>query len=114
MKRSEFDAIARMEVAGEGYSTPSIVKILIDAHRKGAEAAGVVWDPEEEPLSPRLRYAAPLILPVWHVWRDQSQKEAHVAEAVRRYNAWSALWQLADDYDNATAVRLRVILRGEK
>lgn len=138
MKRSEFEA-KRQEahVHGPGRLNGPRGEYLysqaVAADVEAAEAAGVVWDPEEEPLPERLiAVPAPagafvmVPLPQRHIGPEErfpSMTEA--TEAVRRYNAWPELWALCQRVRDRTynlklyshtdeTVLLEAILRGEK
>jgi len=92
-------------------------RVLLDI--MAAEAAGVVWDPEEEPLPERLHLGSNLFLECEHGrplldrdpdvsegignyiavplkrWRNTEYCERVLAEAVRRFNACGELRRLA-------------------
>jgi hypothetical protein len=114
VKRSEFMRLMKEEIGAEGFLSNGVIERLLDARKRGAEAAGVVWDPEEEPKKivaarSEMGWLPMMCLgPVEH--RFLSEKEA--GEVVRRYNAWPELELLATDYDTPATMRLRMILRG--
>jgi hypothetical protein len=96
MKRSDF--VAKLN----DHESPWVTDVVALA-----EAAGVVWDPEEEPLPERLSFASrlqadevgnlrPGLLIEGGVWGDRDQEIRTYAEAVRRWNAWPELRALVD------------------
>lgn len=127
MKRSEFLEQIRTgkhptdkhETVFEYFAREAVV---------AAEAAGVVWDPEDEPLPDKLVYGPiaeglnfrPALAPVEprRGWSSREQELRGYAEAVRRYNAWPELEKLAvgdfgdDRRPRHWSDRLRDILRG--
>jgi hypothetical protein len=107
MKLSEFMRKMRNELDRDGYVTASIIETLLDARKRGAEAAGVVWDPEEEPLPEKveiyLRDGWLVIGPARGPMPGEGQR-AIALEAQRRFNAWPELEKLAEP--------LKEILRG--
>lgn len=100
MKKSEYEAKRRGKLSD---CAPWTWTAQIARDVEAAEDAGVVWDPEEEPLPERLiAVPAPagafvmVPLPQRHIGPEErfpSMIEA--AEAVRRYNAWPELEKLA-------------------
>lgn len=96
MKKSEYRA-ARLRVhEREPWIVSKAARVQKDV--EAAEAAGVVWDPEEEPLPEKLEavYNVQWLLmvplppaPCGPCKRFLSEAEAQ--EAVRRYNAWPEL-----------------------
>lgn len=108
MKRSEFEAKQlrhhQTKRIGAPYNprgeTSYADCVRFDA--EAAEAAGVVWDPEEGPLCQRLVVDAHGTWVAVHaevsgvaLCSSRLLTPAEAAEAVRRYNAWPELEKLA-------------------
>lgn len=101
MKKSEFEA-KRRERYTDVWKESRILQCLRD-DVEAAEAACVVWDPEEEPLPEKIGVAEGSVsgrvelLPDGGtgLWPNLVSRAAAYAEAVRRYNAWPELEKLA-------------------
>lgn len=94
---------------------------IIDQILAADEAAGIKWEPEEEPLPARLcmMHGASLgeyivRAPGGNGWRTLNRREAE--EVVRRWAAWPALRQLAHELERfgllGAASDIREILDG--
>jgi hypothetical protein len=105
MKKSEY-MLARREFHRAGLATEPRVYRDVQA----AEAAGVVWDPEEEPLPERLHLECDIAFEPGSVpaayamlqavftqsFPRQGERACKILrEAVRRWNAWPELRRLA-------------------
>ena len=143
MKRSEYvrEVLEQAKVPGAWFVVPfgSINQLPVGVHTAELlaerladlqSAAGVVWDPEEEPLPERLEAVYNvqwmLVVPLparsgWPQTRFLSEREA--TEAARRYNAWpeleSIVSELPDDDTEPDPCRfscklyaIRRVLRG--
>ena len=101
MKKSAFEKNLRKRIAGADLfpiTSEAVLSHIVAAAVAEREAAGVVWDPEEEPLPERLEIEGSRIM--WGVWtaaKITPRGGAPVdpfriaAEAVRRWNAWPEL-----------------------
>lgn len=130
MKRSEF--IKSMEPAG--LSGVEIWQAAAKEAARLAEAAGVVWEPEAPRIADELGCgvggdqflarinhsdSAGRCTGVWFRLDRESDApfdvKATAIEAVRRYNAWPALWNFRHDFSvGAAGDHLESILRGER
>lgn len=98
MKKSEYRKGRREaweQVIARSYPSYESVETLVARDEEACDAAGVVWDPEEEPLPEklaalRIRGATEeVVVDLGCRFRCLTTKEAR--EAVRRYNAWPEL-----------------------
>lgn len=114
MKLSEFDRRSFQMWEGSSYAHSVSYKDFARLRRDGAEAAGVVWDPEEPELPEKIylsdagfaRATAPGVeYRLWEVKQGdvpgylRVDRQAIAAEAVRRYNAWPELEKLLSDME---------------
>lgn len=96
----------RDDLAFRGKRGEQFYSDMITEDVAAAEAAGVVWDPEEEPLPKRLttyRYgqvpsdaSRPALYPEDGVWKAGGAELAGYGEAVRRYNAVTEVLRMVD------------------
>lgn len=121
MRWSEMEKVVRKELehrVGGDNLTASLAIFKV-----AAEAAGVVWEPEEEPLPEKLEKVGRIVLaggaaPYFdaemqiataiRLPEDKKNSDWHEAvlrEMVRRYNAWPGLERLADNLCGALSVR---------
>ena len=92
MKKSEYERRRREHHGGIGVFGPiEVYTMLIRRDIEAAEAAGVVWEPEEEPLAERVligRYSQ--LGDAWILWRDRDRRlaltEAEAGCAADLYN----------------------------
>lgn len=86
MKKSEFIESRR------GGMRTEIGDFFVERDIEAAEAAGVVWDPEEEPLPEQLevRYGREL-WPVGVVTITMEARRRFLEEAANRYNLWEEI-----------------------
>lgn len=134
MKRSEYKAArqaAWVAAFGAGEAPAGWVLAGVNADVEAAEAAGVMWspeDPEEPALPDSLIYFHGQIVPgrvyppgktagvgCWQYPPEQSRKNTFT-EAVRRYNAWPELEGVVAAMERTSWIetrnRLQYILRG--
>lgn len=129
MKRSDYEAKSRrfwmdsVTPPMEAAWIPGWLEKYVANDVRAAEAAGVVWDPEAEPLPEKL-YKADLgrgrarVLADGdngYTARELTHREAD--EVKRRYEAWPELLRLLEDYNGGGWTselfrRLEEILRG--
>lgn len=99
MKKSEFLEARRSHWAAQMPASDSRARVDVEA----AEAAGVVWDPEEPELPERLKiFDDGSIAAVWSDGVESivtqtctGRKRTARQEAVRRYNLWPELLRKA-------------------
>lgn len=122
MKKSEF--IKSREAVWSDRIYPPTYRINDDV--EAAEAAGVVWDPEDEPLPEWLRVSEitnqegclrpHLAIDGFAGLIRSDFMVSYYAEAVRRYNAWHDLRALAEEWERlgkpSYAAKIYRILKG--
>lgn len=110
MRWSEMEAQLRKQLASPGVPAVYTADEILALFKRKAEAAGVTWEPEEEPLPERLEMRAGAIHDPeagcpWvadprmnYLGQKDTTKPAErvLAEMVRRYNAWPELERLAE------------------
>lgn len=94
----------RDDLAFRGKRGEQFYSDMVTEDAAAAEAAGVVWDPEEEPLpelivsfnnQPSLR-PSPNTIPHGISWPSKEVQEATYREAARRYNAVTEVLKMVD------------------